>query len=100
MATQDKYTKSARGKPCQIRVPGVCRPAPDNETTVPCHLNGAGMGRKHSNIHIAYGCAACHDFVDGGWTRTDYSKDEVDLLLLQGLIRTQIIMIEEGIFRL
>ena len=100
MATkQDKYTRSARGQPCQIRIPGHCKPAPDNETTVPCHLNGAGMAMKHSSIHIAYGCNACHDIVDGRVT-PGWSENQINIWFLEGVIRTQIIMIEEGILKL
>ena len=79
MATkQDKYTRSARGQPCQIRIPGVCVPAPENETTVPCHLNGGGMAAKHSSIHLAYGCNHCHDVVDGR-VQTDMSYELIQL---------------------
>ena len=99
MAKQDKYTKSARGKPCQIRIPGVCKVAPDNETTVSCHLNGAGMATKYSSIHIAYGCDKCHNVVDGR-VRTDMSADLIALYFYHAVIRTQIIMIDEGILKL
>ena len=99
MAKQDKYTKSARGKPCQIRIPGYCKPAADNETTVPCHLNGAGLGIKHSSIHLAYGCNACHDVIDHR-VRTNWTDEQIAVWFYDGVIRTQIIMIEEGILKL
>lgn len=99
MAKQDKYTRSAKGKPCQVRIPGVCKPAPENETTIPAHINGGGMGMKQSNIHIAYCCSACHDWLDRGWVHDKRSeiRADRDLLHLEAVIRTQIIMIEDGI---
>ena len=92
----DKYTRSAKGQPCQIRIPGFCRPGPENETVVAAHLNGAGMGLKASNIHIAYACSACHDVVDGR-TQTDFPRVLLDYYHLQGVIRTQTLMIENKI---
>ena len=100
MSKQDKYTRSAKGQPCQLRIPGVCKPAPGNETTVLAHLNGGGMAYKHQNIHGAYGCEACHSWVDKDYVHSVYSRDTRDLWHLQGVIRTQVIMIEDGILKL
>ncbi len=99
MAKQDKYTRSARGQPCQIRIPGHCKPAPDNETTVLCHINGGGMGTKHRTIHAAYGCNICHDIVDG---RLNIKEPDwlIKIWFLEAVIRTQIIMINEGILKI
>jgi len=96
MSKRDKYTRSAKGKPCQVRVPGVCRPAPENETTVLAHINGGGMAAKHYNIHGAYACSHCHSWLDGGYAKTDM-RDFRDRLHLEAVIRTQIIMIEDGV---
>ena len=99
MSKQDKFTRSARGKACTVRIPGVCRQHPDNETTVLAHLNGAGMGFKASNIHGAFCCAECHQWLDGGYSKT-HTRQMRDLYHLEGVIRTQIIMIDEGILKL
>lgn len=95
-----KYTKSAKGQECQIRIPGVCNHNP--ETTVPCHLNGAGMALKHLDIHQAFGCSSCHDIVDfrPEAKKHDFTRDEIKLMHLEGVIRTQIIMVKEGILKL
>ena len=93
---QDKYTRSARGQPCTVRVPGVCKEAPENETTVLAHINGGGIATKHYNIHAAYACFECHQWLDGGYVKT-HSIDQRDLYHYEGVIRTQIIMIEEGV---
>jgi len=97
---QDKYTKSSRGKPCLIRIPGYCKPAPENETTVLCHLNGGGMASKNLNIHAADGCNVCHDIVDGRMQNTGFTPEEIELMFLQGVIRTQIRMVNDGTLKL
>ena len=93
MSKQDKYTRSAKGQMCQIRIPGYCKCDPS--TTVLAHLNGAGAGMKHLNIHGAYAGNICHDIVDGR-TVTTFDRQIIKLWHLEGVIRTQKIMVEEG----
>jgi len=97
---QDKYTRSAKGQPCTVRIPGVCRPAPENETTVLAHLNGYGMGGKHLSIHGAYACNCCHDVVDGRVKYDGLGSALLKLYHLEGVIRTQQIMVKEGVLEL
>jgi hypothetical protein len=98
-----KYTKSASGQECQVRVPGVCNHNP--ETVVFAHLNGAGIGKKALDIHGAYACSDCHSWLD-----RQYAYDENieahssmdrryirDLYHMDAVIRTQEIMFKEGI---
>jgi len=59
------------------------------------HLNGGGMGDKNSDIFAAYVCSSCHSWLDGGYVQTS-TRDERDLLHLQGVIRTQPVFIELG----
>lgn len=94
---QDKYTKSARDQDCQVRIPGYCNFNP--ETTVLAHLGSGGMGAKRLNIHGSYCCSSCHDVLDGR-VRSDYSSDELKLMHLEGVIRTQEIMINEGVLKI
>lgn len=64
---QQSITRLARGQPCTIRIPGVCTPAPDNETTVPCHyrLSGmSGMAFIPPVFMFAFGCFPCHQYID------------------------------------
>lgn len=95
-----KLRKSARGRDCQIRIPGVCNHNP--ETVVLCHLPGGGIGAKVNDIHAAYGCSACHDFVDG---RNSHAADmhggkiAAQLWFYDAVIRTQEIMLKEGLIR-
>lgn len=86
--------KSARGRECQVRIPGVCNGNP--ETTVLAHVNGGGIGRKGADIHGAFACSACHAWLDGGYVKT-HSRDERDLAHLQGMMRTQRIWLQEGL---
>lgn len=87
--------QSAKGQSCQVRVPGVCNGNP--ETTVLAHLNGGGMGAKASDIHGAYCCSDCHTFLDGGYANANCTRAERDLYHLEGVIRTQRILMGQGL---
>ena len=58
--------KAARGRPCCLRVPGVCKDSPEHSTVVLCHLRrpGDGMGIKPPDTRAVLGCHACHDWLD------------------------------------
>ncbi len=103
MSKQTKYTRSARGQDCCVRIPGVCNHNP--ETVVFAHLNGAGMGMKHADIHGAYACSNCHDFIDGRWSPStpdtfNITRGDIMLMHYDGMLRTQQIMIRDGILKL
>jgi len=100
MSKQDKYTRSARGQHCQVRIPEICTEAPENNTTVLAHLNGGGAGMKNYNIHGAYACYECHTWLDGGYVQHEVSREDRDRLHLEAVIRTQKIMIREGVLKL
>jgi len=94
-----KYTKSARGQECQVRIPRVCNHNP--ETVVFAHLNGGGMGMKRPDIHGAYACSNCHDYVDlRNLKGVKIHPQERARMFLEGVIRTQEIMIRDGILKL
>lgn len=80
----------AREKECQIRSI-VCNY--NDETTVLCHLNGGGMGAKVDDFLAAWGCSNCNAYCDGGYTEHGHTKDQADLALLQGMARTQDILL-------
>jgi len=94
MSKQDKYTQSANMQECQVRIPGTCNYTP--ETTIFAHVGGAGLAYKHYNIIGAYACSDCHDAVDGRAINNDYSYDELQHMMLDGMVRTLTIMINEG----
>lgn len=84
----------ARGRECQVRIPGVCNR--DNDTTVLAHLNGAGLARKSDDRHASICCSSCHDLVDSR-RPSYYTNDEIRLMFLDGVIRTQKLWISEGL---
>ena len=97
MSKQNKYTKSARGQECQVRIPGTCNHNP--ETTVLAHLGGGGMGAKRKDIHGSYACSSCHDVIDHR-TESAFPGREVSTMHLEGVIRTQDLMVANGILKL
>ena len=51
---------------------------------------------KALDIHGAYCCSSCHDAVDGR-TLIPGSRQTIKLMFLEGIIRTQEIMVSEGL---
>lgn len=90
-----KIRQSAKGQQCTVGIPQICNGNP--ETVVLAHLNGGGMGAKHPDIHAAFSCSACHSWLDGGYANTGYNRDIRDLWHLQAVIRTQLILIKQGL---
>lgn len=93
----NKIRQSAKGKPCMVRIAGVCNHNP--ETTVLAHYRLAdycGMGIKPPDFMGAYACSACHDAVDGR-VKTDLSEDELRLAHAEGVFRTQVILNKIGL---
>jgi hypothetical protein len=58
----------ARDRNCLLRVDGVC--TGDTATTVACHSNlgahGKAGARKADDHYSAWGCMACHRWLDSG----------------------------------
>lgn len=58
----------ARGMPCLLQIRGVC--THDRDTVVCCHSNlsihGKAGARKADDHYSAWGCAACHQWLDQG----------------------------------
>lgn len=89
--------KLARGRPCMVRLPGICNGNP--ETTVGAHFRmpgASGMGIKSPDLFIAWACSSCHDAIDRR-TNTDLERDYVRLAHLEGMVRTQLVLVTEGI---
>ena len=83
----------AKGRDCLVRIPVICCFNP--ETTVLAHLGGAGMGIKRPDAIAAWTCHKCHAAIDGA-VKSNYTKDELKLMHLEGIIRTQEALIKEG----
>jgi len=93
---QTKLTKAARGRDCQVRIPGVCNGNP--ETTVLAHYRMAGtcgVGIKPNDLQGAWACSACHDAVDSR-SKTTFSQEELRFMHLEGVVRTLDILVSEG----
>jgi hypothetical protein len=95
-----KLRKSAKGRDCQVRYEGVCNFNP--ETTVLCHVNGAGMGIKKKDLHGAWACSACHSKADrlpAPHHIIDF-EDAIDLLKFwEAVFRTQEILVQEKLIK-
>ena len=91
--------KLAKGRECQIRIPGVCNF--NSETTVLAHfrlIGVSGLGLKPPDLLGAWSCSDCHDAVD----RRRFKELEFDFVRLahaEGVLRTQAKLIEEGIIK-
>ncbi len=99
MTVHVNLRKLAKDQPCLIRVPGICNDRTD--TTVLCHLRMvglSGMGMKVPDVLGAFGCAKCHDEIDGR-ASGGFSAPERRLMLLEGIARTQMKLIEMGILK-
>lgn len=95
--------KSAKGRQCMVRIPGSCNFYP--ETTVLAHLNSGGIGAKEPDIFGAWCCSDCHNIIDGRvtankWFGDNFSKDDIKLMHLEGIIRTQKIWLDEGLIKI
>jgi hypothetical protein len=93
-----KLTKAARGRNCQVRLPGICNHNP--ETTVLAHYRLAGtcgVGMKPHDLFGAWACSACHDEIDRRTRSTD--AESAALAHLEGVIRTQAVLIREGMVK-
>jgi len=88
-----KLRKEAKGRDCLVRLPGICSFNP--ETVVLAHLGGAGMGIKRDDMIGSWTCHACHAAIDGA-VKSNYTKDELELMHLQGMVRTLEALIKEG----
>ena len=85
--------KFARGKECQLRLPGICNF--DTATTVLAHVRRggvAGMGQKPPDICGIHSCSDCHDAMDG---RSSWKNTPSDTDVLEGLNRTLAVVSKE-----
>lgn len=87
--------KEARGRECQVRLPGICNGNP--ETVVLAHYRMVGIcgtGMKPDDLFGAWACSACHDEIDRRTRRCDVTQARI--AHLEGVIRTQDALLKEG----
>lgn len=95
-----KIRKSARGKQCLVRIPGVCNFTP--ETVIAAHIRIAGtcgIGMKPSDLLTVRACSACHDVIDGRVQKKGLDKREVNTYVLEALCRTLVEYEKEGLVK-
>lgn len=93
---QTKLTKAARGRECQVRIPGMCNGNP--ETTVLAHYRMAGtcgVGCKPHDLQCAWASSACHDVCDG--LTKPVSRDTARRYHAEGVMRTHAILLAEAV---
>ena len=84
--------KAARGRPCQIRIIGVCNG--DEATTCLAHFRLAGisgMGWKVPDLIGAHACSSCHLYVDS------HKDDATQLDFAKACFRTLALLQKEGL---
>ena len=88
--------KEARGRECQVRSP-VCSFMPEETVLAHVRMVGiSGMGIKAPDLLGAWACAACHTLCDTGrYGDVEMERDDRELLLLRGVMRTQARLIHE-----
>jgi len=86
--------KEARGRPCTVRLYGIC--SGRNDSTVLAHLPSGKKGLKAHDIHGCIACYSCHKWLDEEWTKDDVTPEQRMLVFLEAVIRTQKIWIDEG----
>lgn len=89
---------SARGEECQLRFDGVCLGTTD--TTVWAHWPGLdagrGMGLKALDLCGVFGCAACHDVLDGRAHVPGMGRQAIELGFLFGHMRSLVRLAQKG----
>ena len=98
MSKQDKFTKAARGRDCQVRLIGCLN---RTETVVLAHYRMAGTcgtGIKPNNLQGAWCCDWCHSQIDGR-SKSVHSREELRLYHAEGVFRTIDTLISEGVLK-
>ena len=89
---------AARGRECQVRIPGVCNFDPATSVLAHARLAGlTGTGMKAPDVMAAIACSACHDEIDRR-TRV-LEADFVRVCFYEGCMRTLAIWVREGILK-
>lgn len=93
-----RLRRLAKGKPCLVRIPGVC--TGDPATTVLAHYRmpgQAGVGMKPDDLLGAWACSRCHDVVDGREPRPiEFSREDIRLMHAEGILRTLVVLKKQG----
>lgn len=87
--------KEAANRICMVRMPGCTQP--DNDCVL-AHAHTPkgirGMGQKAPDLLGAWACSYCHCEYDRGTKR--FEKDQAGFWFMEGVLRTQAVLIAEG----
>lgn len=61
------------------------------------YRGAAAIALKAPDWQGVYLCSGCHSFVDGGWTRSHSSKEEMLIMFYEAIFRTQDLLVEQGL---
>ena len=93
-----KLRRAAQGKPCMVRIPGVCNHNP--ETVVLAHIRRGGIGgigMKPNDLIGCYACDACHSEIDRRTRRVP--QYEMDGYILEAMCRTLDAVVRDGLVK-
>ena len=93
-----KITDSARDEECTLCITDIC--VGDSATVVFCHFPDEthGMGLKSDDVSGGYGCAQCHEAVDGRKYWQEF-EDYRDFYLRRSQTRTTRRLHQKGVVR-
>jgi len=91
--------KFARGKPCQMRLGGICThdPAKSIWSHPPFGSAGKGMGMKSFDVCGAIACTACDAALDQPGANLVATRDEVVLAFMHAHFRSLVLLAEADI---
>lgn len=91
--------KFARGKPCQMRLGGVCtyEPAKSIWSHAPFGSAGKGMGMKSFDVCGAIACTACDAALDQPGANLVATRDEVVLAFMHAHFRSLVMLADADI---
>ncbi|WP_168404776.1 DUF1364 domain-containing protein [Erwinia amylovora] len=97
MSRSVNLRKKARGRECQVRIPGYCNGNPETSVLAHCRMAATcGTGYKPDDQQAAIACNGCHDVIDVRTKTPDHTHDELRLMHAEGVLPTQAIWRREG----
>lgn len=84
----------AKGKPCLVRVPGICNHDPAKVVLAHVRLTGiTGGSQKAPDALGAWACSDCHEYCERRYNDRDTRA------FLEGVMRTQYQLIKDGVLK-